>query len=643
MTLPKPQSFCRLTAASGRSLWLLVKGTHPIAHASRRRAAQQRPAPPASPSWRAWCVRHGLLCFCVLAAAWVLLLYWHILQAPFVYDDLDGIVHNPALGSWHTVFHRFILAPVAFTAGFLGAGDSTYRPLFWISIALNWRLWGVDGAAGFHFASLLLHWLNGVLLFLLLRRSGLGLRVAGLAALVWLGLPVNSEAVAWISAQAYLLSSFFLLAALLSALGYLQHKSRLSLLLLALCAFGAVFSHEQGLLLLPLMALLLFPLARHASRGTIEALCGIPLLADACYLLAEHAVHAHAAHGPAGLWAVGEEFWIYLQLIFFPVHMSVERSTGVPANLPTPLALVAAVGLLVLLGCLWLVGRKRPAIAVSALAGCLALLPYCGLVHLYQGMAERFTYLAAMGFVVAAVLLNFAASRPVRTGLLTLALVWLAWGMWRLTTRVADWSDPVALYSHSLQATPRSATLENNLGYSLREAGDSAGALAAFTRAVHLKPDYAEAYTSIADLYAKQGSDGEALANYRHSLSINADDAKTLLNYGVALQKAGNRDGAEQQFQHVLRIAPQDSAAYVDLGGLYNDEGRTDEATRSFQQAVSVDPTDPDAYFNLAVMFQRRHQDDLALALYRKVLQLKPDDPETLLYMSQLQTAPHSR
>ena len=77
------------------------------------------------------------------------------LSASFVYDDIDQIANNPALQSWHDVYSRFILSPVSLTSQFLGSSDSTYRPLFWMSLAVT-VIFGAD-ASGFHFTNLFLH------------------------------------------------------------------------------------------------------------------------------------------------------------------------------------------------------------------------------------------------------------------------------------------------------------------------------------------------------------------------------------------------------------------------------------------------------------------------------------------------------
>jgi hypothetical protein len=92
---------------------------------------------------RHWITKHPLLSFCVVSAAWVCVLYSGVLHAPFVYDDLNQVANNPALNSWHAVWTQYLLRPTKLGSGLLrNGGGSTYRPLFWIVLALERRVFG---------------------------------------------------------------------------------------------------------------------------------------------------------------------------------------------------------------------------------------------------------------------------------------------------------------------------------------------------------------------------------------------------------------------------------------------------------------------------------------------------------------------
>ena len=219
----------------------------------RKRLERNRPALPANPV-AAWVFATRAPRLSPPQRRLVSLLFGRALFAPFVYDDLDAIVNNPSLSPARFV-HRFLLAPVAFTGNLRGFGGSSFRPLFWLSLALDRALWGLNPHA-FHLTNLLLHVAAGFAGFRLLRALRLPLPLSAGTTLLWLSLPIHTEVVAWISARAYSLGTLFLFLALLAAVRFLRQRSLLSLALYALAASAALLSHELGLLLLPLSALI---------------------------------------------------------------------------------------------------------------------------------------------------------------------------------------------------------------------------------------------------------------------------------------------------------------------------------------------------------------------------------------------------
>jgi protein O-mannosyl-transferase len=462
---------------------------------------------------------------------------------------------------------------------------------------------------------------------------------AATASILWLGLPINTEAVAWVSGRAYLLSTFFILSSLLSAYFYARREKPVTLACYCALSLGALFSHEEGLLLLPLTALLIYGTHLHARRVWVK-LAGTALATDLLYVGVKYKLGARSGHGASALWSVGLVFWKYLLWMWAPVHMSVERSTSLPPNTPSVAAIAAWAAMLAMICTAALLSRKAPIAAAGIVCGCIALLPFCGVIYIYQGMAERFLYLASIGFTVAIASLAVASRGAWKKLAAGGLLLWMSWGAWRLTNRVLEWNDEVSLYRSSLEATPDSPTLFYNLGYSLRERGDLDDALQAYQKAIQLRPNYPRAFASIGDVYGRLGKPAEAVKAYAHALTLQPDDVGTMIDSAVALEQTGNNQLAEQQFKRAIALAPESSAAYIDLGSLYEQENRVDEAILCFQKAIANNPNDPNPYFDMAVLFQKMGHDEAALTFYKKVLALKPDDPDTLLYMSRLRVRP---
>jgi hypothetical protein len=88
-----------------------------------------------------------------------------------------------------------------------------WHPLTWLSLMADTE--GCGGAArGYHATSVLLHALNGVLLFWVLRRWTGRFAWPLSAAALWMVHPLRTESVAWISERKDELAAFFGLLAL---------------------------------------------------------------------------------------------------------------------------------------------------------------------------------------------------------------------------------------------------------------------------------------------------------------------------------------------------------------------------------------------------------------------------------------------
>lgn len=605
---------------------------------AQKRAANVRPAPPywtdTLPGW-AWVL---------ILAAWTLLLYGRTLQSPFVYDDLVQVVRNPNLAAWHDVFTRFFRAPVTFSAEFRTASStgSFYRPLYWLSLALDRHLWGLH-PAGFHLTSLLLHALNGILLFHLLRRLRLPSITAAATSLLWLSLPINSEAVAWISARAYPLCLFFLLASLISALRYLDSRRLLDLLAAFLTACAALLSHESGILILPFTALVILLRSRNSPAALRQKPAIILIITSLAAIIATFTLRltigAHNAGGSPAPWTFAPAIWKYIGWTLLPIHMSVERSTSTPPNTPSIFAILAIAAVISLLAGIIFLWRRNPATAAALAWLVVALIPFCGLVFLYQGMAERFLYIASIGAALAIVAAAAHTGPPAKTTAFAIVAIWAAWSIFRLEARLADWSSPVALYRSSLQATPSSVPLYFNLGFNLREAGHLTEAADAYQQAIRINPRYERAYASLGETYARLGRLDQARAAYQQALALDPADPATTLNLAVVLHQSGDDQHAEATFRRAITLAPEDSAAYTDLGVLLYQQGKTEEAEVMFLDAINHNATDPNPYSNLALLYEQSGHPALALSVYQKLLALRPSDTEVQANIQRLRAA----
>src|SRR5207245_11767193 len=115
------------------------------------------------------------------------------------WDDPEYVTANPHIRSlsWSTV-----------TWPFTSFDAANWHPLTWLSLALDYRLYGLE-PRGYHLTSLALHVANAVLVFLVFHRLTHALwRSAAVAALFGVP-PLRVESLAWVAEREDVLCAFF--------------------------------------------------------------------------------------------------------------------------------------------------------------------------------------------------------------------------------------------------------------------------------------------------------------------------------------------------------------------------------------------------------------------------------------------------
>ena len=126
--------------------------------------------------------------FLVLAVFFV---YFNSLPNEFIFDDVP-LVQNSL---W-------------ITSGNFADILRSYRPLRYISYALDYRIFGMN-PAGFRLMNMIYHALSVLALFWALKMFGLTKRAAFVSALIFAVHPVNTDAVAYISGRRDVLMGLF--------------------------------------------------------------------------------------------------------------------------------------------------------------------------------------------------------------------------------------------------------------------------------------------------------------------------------------------------------------------------------------------------------------------------------------------------
>ncbi len=205
-----------------------------------------------------------------------------------------------------------------------------------------------------------------------------------------------------------------------------------------------------------------------------------------------------------------------------------------------------------------------------------------------------------------------------------LAYLALQRGNFLLMLRQID--KAIEAYSRAIKLKPNYAEPYNNRGVTYGEKGNLNRAIVDYTKAIKLKPDYAEAYNNRGVAYGNKGDFDRAIVDYNKAIELKPDNAIAYYNRGVAYGNKGDFDRAIADYTTAVKLKPDDAIAYNNRGVAYDNKGDFDRAIEDFNTAIQLKPDLADAYNNRGVAYLKKGDFDRAIADYTTAVKLKPDD-----------------
>jgi tetratricopeptide (TPR) repeat protein len=149
---------------------------------------------------------------------------------------------------------------------------------------------------------------------------------------------------------------------------------------------------------------------------------------------------------------------------------------------------------------------------------------------------------------------------------------------------------------------------------------------AAFTKALSMDPEMAEAHNALGELVAGSGDMPRAENEFRQALRIEPDLPAAQSNLGHVLAARGDLPEAARYFQLAVNRTPNDADAHVNFAATLRGLNRNDEALHEIQIALKLRPDFGLAHLNAAQLFAAQGNQTAARA---HLLQASIDaDPE---------------
>jgi hypothetical protein len=475
-----------------------------------------------------------------------------------------------------------------------------YRPLTIFTFSLEYPIWKV-WAPGFRITNLLLHALNGFLVFLL-ARSLLGSPAAALAsAAVYLVHPIQTEAVVSIVGRSELLAAGFFFAAWLM---FRKGRTWWS----ALLYFLAVLSKESAITF-PAAVLLEVALTQGGIRKVMDswrrfavlAGTGIAYLGLRFYVLGGLGIPASGQYLNGTLtlsqrWLTsGRVFLQYFRLLVAPVQIASDYDFNSIA--------VAGVrdwdawlGLALVAGAIFLAFRfakVRPAVSFGILFFFIALLPVSNwILPIALLMAERFLYTPILGFALLAGLMwagihDRGARRVIGGGFIAVAAL-------LCISHNYVWQDTLTFHANAVKIVPNNARARLGYGFALLRMDKVPEAKEQFEAGLRILPNSAPLLAGLASTMMKmdQGCD-RVRPLLARALEVDPGQWHSLWVLGDCFMMEGNTEQAEKSYRLAIENTEfPDAKLLFSWARLLEAKGKTPTAVAVYERAALIDPSD---------------------------------------------------
>jgi protein O-mannosyl-transferase len=570
-----------------------------------------------------------------------LLVFGQVAWFDFVhYDDMIYVYENPAV-----------------QAGLSRAGVDwalrpqigLWHPLTWLSLMLDVQLFGMRPGAH-HIVNLLLHMLNTVLLFWVLRRMTGAHWPSALVAVLFAIHPLHVEPVVWISSRKDVLSTLFLMLTLWAYDAFAARRTFLRYMLVVASLFFGLMAKSM-LVTLPFVLLLLdyWPLRRiddvsgrrdAVRRWGLVALEKVPLFAISVFFCIMTYIAGKQGNTISSISSTSVPTRIENTLVNYATYLvKTVWPSGLAPHYPhlgdtIALAKVAAalVLLLAVTGVALWARRRSPSVLVGWLWFLGTLVPVIGLVPVGAHVAaDRYTYVPLIGvfimlaFGAADLAAHWCVTKRVLTGTCACALVAL---MVCAGLQARHWRDSMALWTNTVRVNPDNALAHNNLGYEWLTQGFLGRAKAAYRRAIEVEPYFAQGHNNLGNVLMMQGRHDEGIASFQRALQCDPNLVAAQVNLVRALSSATSNPRTASALAEAVKHDPLNPAKHFELGRALTREGRENEAMETFAEVIRLDPDHVEARTRLGNALLDESRFGEAAEQFEEIVRRMPDDPD---------------
>jgi tetratricopeptide (TPR) repeat protein len=153
-------------------------------------------------------------------------------------------------------------------------------------------------------------------------------------------------------------------------------------------------------------------------------------------------------------------------------------------------------------------------------------------------------------------------------------------------------------------------------------------ALAAYSEALRLDPNYAPAYAARAQTWARKHYRDRELADISAAIKLDPNNAAYRVARGESWSAQGRHERAMADFDEAIQMDPNDPAKYVSRGNERRKHLQLDDAIADYTHAVEINPRYAAGYIARGQTWKQRHVYDQAIREFSNLIQVDPENSE---------------
>ena len=152
---------------------------------------------------------------------------------------------------------------------------------------------------------------------------------------------------------------------------------------------------------------------------------------------------------------------------------------------------------------------------------------------------------------------------------------------------------------------PKEFIAWNILGASAFQIGMQNEAIEAFSKALLIKPDYAEALNNMGNALKEKGELDKAIEAYKKCITLKPNYANAYYNIGNTLKEQGELDKAIEAYRKSIILKSNYTAdCYNNMGVVLKDQGKMEDALKAFDKTIKLKPDHIEAYNNIGIILK---------------------------------------